>query len=340
MARKIVSASALVAGLLVVTPALAQRPQWSADRPDGHAPVGVMADYTLEKGELYVGGRYYRQDFLGTLVGTTPFLQDEVLDFFSVAPLSLDREIHELELRYGLSDDFTLSVSMPFIINNMLSLTEGDEFFETTSNDIGDLSVRVLIDLFEMDLYRMHALVGATVPLGQNLDTDVTPSSGTGQAVLPFPMQTGAGHPDLLGGLAFMTQNEVASVGAQANVVIRAFDNDRGYRLGDRFEFTVWGAHKISDWLSVSARGLFESVGETEGFEPLTDGNADPSANPFAQGGERFYMPLGVNLYFQEGLARGHRIAFEWYYTVHEDLNGPQLSVDKTVVVSWQIVFF
>lgn len=336
MARKIVSASALVAGLLVVTPALAQRPQWSADRPDGHAPVGVMADYTLEGGRFYVGYRYYRQDFVGTLVGTTPFLSDEVLDLFSVAPLSLDRERHELELRYGLSDMFTVSVSMPFVFNNMLSLTEGNEFFETTSNDIGDLSLRVLIDLFEFDQYRMHVLLGATVPTGQTLDRDETPS---GLDVLPFPMQTGAGRPDILGGLAFMTQNEVASVGAQANVVIRAFDNDRGYRLGDRFEFTVWGAHKLSDWLSVSARGLFESVGETEGFEPLTDGNADPSANPFAQGGERFYIPIGLNLYFQEGLARNHRISFEWYYSVHEDLNGPQLSADKTVVFSWQLAF-
>ena len=339
MARKIVSACAVVASLLAVTPALAQTPVWSADRPDAHAPVGVMADYTLEKGDVYISYRYYREDFEGTLVGTTPFFSDDVLDFFSVAPLSLDRERHELELRWGLSDNFTVSVSMPFVINNMLSLTEDDEFFQTTSNNIGDLTVRFLIDLFEIDQYRMHVLLGATAPTGENLDRDQTPFSGTGEDVLPFPMQTGAGHADILGGLSFITQNEVASVGAQANIVIRSVDNDRGYRLGDRFEFTAWGAYNFNDWLSLSVRALYETVGETEGIEPLTDGLADPSANPFAQGGERVYIPCGVNLYFRDGMVAGHRIAFEWYYPVHEDLNGPQLSVDQTLVASWQIVF-
>ena len=339
MARKIVSACAVVASLLAVTPALAQTPVWSADRPDAHAPVGVMADYTLEKGDVYIGYRYYREDFEGTLVGTTPFFSDDVLDFFSVAPLSLDSERHELELRWGLSDNFTVSVSMPFVITNMLSLTEDDEFFQTTASDIGDLSVRFLIDLFEIDQYRMHVMLGATAPTGENLVRDQTPSSGTGEDVLPFPMQTGTGHPDILGGLTFITQNDVASVGAQANIAIRSVNNDSGYRLGDRFEFTAWGAYKFNDWLSVSARALYETVGETEGDEPLTDGVEDPSANPFAQGGERVYIPFGVNLYFRDGLVKGHRIAFEWYYPVHEDLNGPQLSADQTLVTSWQIVF-
>ena len=339
MARKIVSACAVVASLLAVTPALAQMPVWSVDRPDAHAPVGVMGDYTLEKGEVYIGYRYYREDFEGTLVGTTPFFFDDVLDFYSVAPLSLDREAHELELRWGFSDNITVSVSMPFVINNMLSLTEDVEFFETTSNDLGDVSVRFLIDLFETDQYKMHVLLGATAPTGENLDRDQTPSSGTGTAVLPFPMQTGTGHPDILGGLTLLTQNEVASVGAQANIVIRSVNNHRGYRLGDRFEFTAWGAYNISDWLSISARALYETVGETEGIEPLTDGVEDPSANPFAQGGERLYIPMGVNVYLRDGFLEGHRIAFEWYYPVHEDLNGPQLSADQTLVASWQIVF-
>ena len=68
MARKIVSACALALSLWVVTPALAQTPVWSAERPDGHAPSGVMADYSLEGGEFYFGYRYYRTDFAGTLV--------------------------------------------------------------------------------------------------------------------------------------------------------------------------------------------------------------------------------------------------------------------------------
>lgn len=339
MARKIVSACALALSLWVVTPALAQTPVWSAERPDGHAPSGVMADYSLEGGEFYFGYRYYRTDFAGTLVGTTPFFSDEVLDFFAVAPLTMQTQSHEVELRLGLSDNVSVSVSMPFLMNTMWNVTEDDEFFRTESNDIGDLSVRLLFDLFEIDQYRMHLMLGGTAPTGETGDTDQTPLSGTGSDVLPFPMQTGAGVPDILGGLAFSAQNARASVGAQANVTIRAFDNSENYRLGDAFEFTAWGAHTINDWLSVSARVLYETVGETEGIDVRTDGEVDPSANPFAQGGERVYLPFGVNLHFRDGALSGHRLAVEWYYPVHQDLNGPQLSADKSFVVSWQTVF-
>ncbi len=256
MARKIVSACALAASLSVVTPALAQTPVWSAERPDGHAPSGVMADYSLEKGDVYFGYRYYRTDFDETLVGTTPFPADDVLDFFTVAPVSLERQTHEMEFRWGMSDDITVSISMPFVLNSMWNITEDDEFFRTESNDIGDLSIRFLVDLFEIDQYRMYLMLGGTAPIGETQDVDQTPFSGTGEDVLPFPMQAGTGHPDILGGLGFATQNEVASVGAQATVTVRMFDNDAGYRLGDAFEFTAWGAYNVNDWLSVSARAL------------------------------------------------------------------------------------
>ena len=56
-------------------------------------------------------------------------------------------------------------------------------------------------------------------------------------------------------------------------------------------------------------------------------------------GGERVQIPFGISFFLREGPAAGHRLLFEWYYTVHEDLNGPQLSADRTLVVSWQTFF-
>lgn len=48
---------------------------------------------------------------------------------------------------------------------------------------------------------------------------------------------------------------------------------------------------------------------------------------------------VGLNLYFLDGLAGGSRLSVEYYYPVHEDLNGPQLSARSSVVASWQVVF-
>ena len=133
---RIVSAGVLLACLLVAMPAMAQRYQWNSDRPDGHAPAGVKADFTLPVGEIYVGYRYFEEKFRGALVGTVEFTSEEVLDFFTVATPTYDRAVHEVELRFGVTDWGTLEASMPFLRNDMLKETSL-ALFQTTSDVLG-----------------------------------------------------------------------------------------------------------------------------------------------------------------------------------------------------------
>jgi hypothetical protein len=295
-----------------------------------------MSDFLVLNRQLYAGVRYYKEKFSGTSLGTQSVSSDEVLDFFSVAPLSLDKSIAEVELRLGLFGFVTAAASLPFIRSEMLN-TDDAVFFETSSEVLGDVSVRALIDVLDMDEYRVSLAIGGTIPTGKLKKRDTTPFAA--REILPYAMQGGSGTSDVLAGLTFLTQNEVASVGAQVNGIIRVQDNRRGYRLGDRFSLSVWGAHNLSDWVSVSLRGLFETWGDVTGSDPGTDGTVDPSANSFAQGGERVQIPIGVNFFLREGTFARHRLSLEWYYPVHQDLNGPQLSADRTIVASWQTFF-
>ena len=336
MVRNTAFAGVLLASLLTTAPALAQTSRWTSERPDGHAPAGVMSDFLILNRELYVGFRFYQEQFRGTSSGTVPISSDEVLDFFSVAPLTLDKETVEVDLRLGLWDFVTWQASMPFTQAEMLSTTDA-VFFETSSRTYGDVSIRGLFDVLEMNEYRMSLTLGATVPTGKIKKRDTIPFAG--RQILPYAMQSGSGTVDILAGLTFLTQSEVASVGAQISTVTRVVDNRRGYRLGDEFSLSVWGAHNLSDWMSVSLRGLYETWSDVTGSEPETDGAIDPGANSFAQGGERLHIPLGVSFFLRGGPFVGHRILFEWYYPVHQDLNGPQVSADRTLVVSWQTLF-
>ena len=336
MVRNTAFASVLLACLLTTAPVLAQTSRWTSERPDGHAPAGVMADFLILNRHLYAGVRFYQEQFRGTSVGTVPISSEEVLDFFSVAPLTLDKEIAEVELRLGLFGFVTLEASMPFTQAEMLSTTDA-VFLETSSRTFGDVSIRGLFNVLEMNEYRMSLTLGATVPTGKLKKRDVG-RLGT-REILPYAMQGGSGTPDILAGLTFLTQNEVASTGAQINTVTRVVDNRPGYRLGDEFSISVWGAHNLSDWVSVSVRALYETWDDVTGSEPGTDGAIDPGANSFAQGGERLQIPFGVNLFLREGPFGGHRLSLEWYYPVHQDLNGPQLATDRTLVVSWQTFF-
>ena len=336
MHRTIVSAGVLLACLLVATPAMAQRYQWNPDRPDGHAPAGVKADFTLPAGEIYLGYRYFEEKFRGTLVGTVEVTSEDVLDIFTVATPTYDRAVHEAELRYGVTDWGTLEVSMPFLRNDMLKETNLG-FFQTKSDVLGDVSIRGLFRLLEMDEYRLSLTLGGTVPTGKLGKRGPT---ATGTGVLPFSMQGGSGSPDILAGGTFQVQNDVASVGIQFNSVIRFMDNWADYRLGNRYDVSVWGAYNLSDWVSFSMRGFFEHWNRIEGVESRTNGLEDPLAESFFQGGERVVVPFGFNLYLREGNAAGHRLSVELYYTVHEDLNGFQPSMDRTLVLSWQSLLF
>jgi hypothetical protein len=189
-----------------------------------------------------------------------------------------------------------------------------------------------------MDQYRASLTLGATVPTGKLGKKG--PTATATRAVLPYPMQGGSGSVDILAGGTFQVQNDAGSVGAQFNSVIRFRNNPKDYRLGNRYDFSVWGAYNVSDWASVSIRGFFENWGEISGFDSRTDGSVDPLANPFAQGGERVVIPFGLNIFIRQGRASGHRLSLEYYYPVHEDLNGPQLSLDRTILLSWQTLMF
>ena len=97
MVRKTANGGVLLVCLLTALPVAAQTYTWSAERPDGHAPAGVMADFVILNRDLYFGVRFYQEHFDGTNVGTDPVTSEQVLDFFSVAPLALDRQTAELK---------------------------------------------------------------------------------------------------------------------------------------------------------------------------------------------------------------------------------------------------
>lgn len=337
MARKTATLALLAAGLVIAAPAAAQTSNWSADRPDGHAPLGIRNGFTLNKGQALITYRYIRDEFEDSRIGTTPLGFNDVLVDFGVAPLTRTSEAHVVELRLGVTDDFSVAASVPLLFQAALQTT-GATIFETNSEGVGDVELTGMYRLFQKDGTRANVSFGISLPTGSIDEVDPnSPLAGTGQ--LPFSMQSGTGSLGITPGATFQTQNDRGTVGIQAFGNIGLERNDRNYASGDRFTGTLWASVKVSEWISASARLLVETWEDVEGFDPETDGTLDPSANPFAQGGTRTQIPFGINIHFQEGVLAGQRLAFEWYYPVHQDLNGPQLEADQRFVVGLQFMF-
>lgn len=105
---------------------------------------------------------------------------------------------------------------------------------------------------------------------------------------------------------------------------------------------TLWGARRLNDWLSVSARVLFESWGNKAGEDDALNRVMAPTMDPRLQGGARGSILVGGNLIFPDrlgGLLAGQRLALEFRLSVYQHLDGPQMEHDWSVVAGWQYAF-
>jgi hypothetical protein len=102
---------------------------------------------------------------------------------------------------------------------------------------------------------------------------------------------------------------------------------------------TSWVSYNVNDWIALSARVVYADWGSVTSADPDTNALEDPRANPFATGGVRTQLPFGFTLYIREGFLEGHRLSVAYFTTIHEDLNGPQLQADNSVLLAWQVAF-
>ena len=175
------------------------------------------------------------------------------------------------------------------------------------SSGIGDLKVAGLYDLAQWDDgRRMH------LKLGLNLPTGSIDEKHTNGNTLGYGMQLGSGTYDFEPAITYLGQTENYSYGAQLGGILRLGENDQDYTLGNKFEANLWGARKITDSLSASAKFDYSSQKEVDGEDKRMMKMMSPALSPTSQGRDITTFGLGLNYYFQNGDLSGHRLAAEW----------------------------
>lgn len=318
---------------------------WTADRPDAVAPLGVSGDRTYGTGELSLSYRFMAMAFEGHHIGVSPVPLARVLEVFFLAPSRREVTMHLFGAAYGLHDRATLEVVLPFLVSKIAEGETSDRQPYTYSVGLwgdedragfGDTEVLGHLEVYDEGPYRAHLTAGLSIPTGSYYQTAVTPLSAPDEQRLGYPMQIGSGTWDVLPGFTFWAMNERASTGIQANAKLRLHDNELGYNLGHRVEGSVWGGFRASDFIGVSARIHAVRTMTVQGADAALSPLANPEEHPSLQGGTRVAVPLGLNVYFPEGLLEGHRLAFEGSLPVYQDLHGPQLAHDWTFTVGWE----
>jgi hypothetical protein len=342
---KMTGAALLLVAFALVQPLSAQvTPEfrWTPNRPDAQGPVSLSEDRTLSVGEIQVALKYFRTQMEGQGAGTDSLTLNQVLRLFDVVPSRLLTQGFSLDLLVGLTQHVTVAASGTFAQKTMDNLAGLDGqssvflLYQTETSGLQDVKVSALYNVYDGGPMRVHVHGGVSVPVGA-IDVDaVTPRSDPSPAQLPYPLQLGSGTFDLLPGFTLNIQNEKASLGVQGKGTVRLGENDRGWRLGDTFEGTVWAGFHTSRWVSASLGGRYSSWGNVEGFDEGLDPNESPAHNTLTQGGWRVDLPVGVNVVVPPGRFGGHRFGVEFMVPVHQDLDGPQLRHRWSLVAGWQ----
>ena len=323
---KIFTAITLISTLIFSSLSAHEGP-WTAARPDGHAPISVMGDHMHEMGEWMVSYRYMSMNMDGLLKGSNTVAPTMMATGFmpNMLPTEMTMDMHMFGTMYAISNQWTLMGMLNYLDNEM-SMPMG----KMDSSGLGDIKIAGLYDLAQWESgRRMH------LKLGLNLPTGSIDEKHNGN-ILGYGMQLGSGTYDFEPAITYLAQTENYSYGAQLGGILRIGENDQDYTLGNKFEATLWGARKITDSLSASAKFDYSSQSEVDGKDSRMNEAMSPALNPNSQGRDITTFGLGLNYYFKDGGLSGHRLAAEWETPIDQKVNGVQLELDSVWTLGWQ----
>lgn len=317
---------------------------YSAERPDGHGPIGTMGNHTHNKGEFMFSYRYMNMFMNGSRIGTSGLSNAQVLSptgyNFLVTPQKMTMEMHMFSGMYGVNDTLTLMVMLPYIHNSMDLATRSGTLFSTDSTGIGDIQVQTLTRLYaiaapSIGTHRAHLMFGLSSPTGSINKRGQTPM---GNQLLPYPMQTGTGTFALVPGLVYAGEKQNVSWGVMGQYFIQMGRNHQNYSVGNKYYVTGWSAYRIRDWISASFRFNYQVWSNYDGADPRLNQAIAYTARPDLRGGQRLDVFGGANILFPEFMGYENRLAIEYGAPIYQYLDGPQLETDHIFWLGWQLV--
>ena len=296
-----------------------------------------MGDHMHKMGEWMVSYRYMSMEMEGLLAGSKDISANDANSTFGfplgMLPKDMKMDMHMFGTMYAISNKWTLMAMVNYLDNEMSMQSAMMGTME--SKGISDIKLAGLYDLAQWDDgRRVHLKLGLNLPTGSIDEKDSM------SRILGYGMQLGSGTYDFEPAITYLGQTENYSYGEQIGGILRIGENDRDYTLGNKFEATLWGARKITDSLSASAKLDYTSQSEIDGSDSRLDARnmmmASPGFQTASQGRDITTFGLGLNYYFQNGGLSGHRLATEWETPIDQKVNGVQLELDSTWTFGWQ----
>ncbi len=284
-------------------------------------PIRTLSAETLEKGKWAFSFQMEHFDF-------DSFSDEELASF------SLDGEdAHSADsvtqafvvLSYGILEDLTVSLKLPYIWFDNIREAHGDEPGEVhvhgDSDGIGDLSLLAQYRFFNRSGYQAAILGGLELPTGRTNKRDID------RVTFDAEFQPGSGSLDPFFG--FAGQKDIGRFGLFASLLYTVVtEGDQDTDLGDNFHycaaFSYAALQGTLGWdLVLELNGEFKQKQETGGVK-------DPNS-----GGNTLLLSPGTRITWDDRWAGFVSVGFP----VSQSLNGIQTDLDYRLLAGLSFTF-
>jgi len=300
-----------------------------------NAPIGIMGDHLMHENEWMLSYRFMNMNMEGNRTGTKRVNVSNT--DFMVAPRKMKMAMHMLGGMFGINNDMTVMTMLPVIHTDMdLEIIAANPMqgtlFNTESSGIGDLKISAA---WKNKTINALLSAGLSVPTGSIDERSPIPVSAGVAVHSPYPMQLGSGTYDVLLGITRTGLVDNLNWGVQARATIRTGANDNDYTLGNVFNIAAWLGTSITESIAGSLRINASNWENIDGSDTkLAAAPTVPTKNTNIRGGTRIDTLLGLDTTLGNNV-----LGIEIGIPVYQNLDGPQLENDLTIVIGWQVSY-
>lgn len=300
-------------------------------------PMNVMGSHIHAKGEWMIGYRYMPMKMTEFMDGKEHISPDRILDSYMMTPTSMTMDMHMFEVMYGLSDDLTVMLMLPYKSMSMTSKTKIGAQFSTQSKGVGDIQLMAHYSFFWHDPHRLILMMSAGLPTGSIDNRGDTPLGDSQR--LPYPMQSGYGTVSVSPGLTYLGQSEKWIWGGHVMAKMGLGENANEYRLGNKYHLMGILTRKITEWLSLTTR-IDGHIGDNiSGADAELNAAMSPPSDPQNHGGTMAHFQFSFDLYLPGGALGGSRFSIETGVPFYHDLDGPQMDEHQSFILVYTYTF-
>lgn len=288
------------------------------------------------KGEYMVSYQFMSMGAAKIHNNSNQLTPSEVLANFEQTPTAMSSFEHMFMGLYAPSDKLSFMFSGKIVSSSMDMEIKSGGFSNNKlvdkSSGLGDLNFFASYLVLNREANNLLISAGFSIPTGSiSLKNEMS--------TLPYSMQTGTGTFDPSFSITYLGSTMKWSWGGDLASILRLYNNNRGYKLGNLYQLTLGGAFQMKRWFSVSAKIQGNILQKNNGKDDSMNESLSPLFNSQYTGNKSVNTTFGTYFRIPDGFLKNNTFSIDYKQNIYENMNGIQLAPDRQIFLTWQWIF-